>query len=73
MTASRAEGLIRVRVTAVPEDGAANEAALALLRTRLGLKAGAVRLVGGASSRWKWIEADGITEEDLWRSLAGQG
>ncbi len=73
MAASREEGLVRVRVTAVPEDGAANDAVLALLRKRLGLRANAVRVVGGASSRWKWIEADGITEEDLWRSLEGQG
>ncbi|HEY6221143.1 MAG TPA: DUF167 family protein [Candidatus Eisenbacteria bacterium] len=72
VTGSRAEGIIRVRVTAVPDRGAANEAALALLRDRLGLKAGALRIVGGATSRRKWIEADGISEEDLWRRLEAQ-
>ena len=70
---SRAEGVIRVRVTAAPEDGAANKAALALLRRRLGLAAGALRIVGGAASRRKWLEADGISEEDLWRRLETQG
>lgn len=70
--AARAEGVVRVRVSAVPEDGKANEAVLALLRERLGLKAAALRLVGGASSRRKWIEADGISEEDLWRRLGTQ-
>lgn len=69
---SRAEGVIRVRVTAAPESGAANKAALALLKRRLGLKAGALRIVGGAASRRKWLEADGLTEEDLWRKLETQ-
>ena len=69
ITASREEGVIRVRVTAAPEGGAANEAALTLLRRRLGLAAGALRIVGGAASRRKWIEADDISEEDLWRRL----
>jgi uncharacterized protein YggU (UPF0235/DUF167 family) len=72
VTASRAEGTIRVRVTAAPEAGAANEAALALLRERLGLKAGALRIVGGATSRRKWVEADSLTEEELWRRLGAQ-
>lgn len=69
VTGSRADKTIRVRVTAAPEGGAANEAALKLLRRRLGLTAGTLRLVGGATSRRKWFEADGISEEDLWRRL----
>jgi len=67
--ASRAGGTIRVRVTAPPEDGRANEAVLALLRERLGLPRRSVRLVGGATSRLKWIEADGLEEAELWRRL----
>ena len=69
VSASRADGVVRVRVTAAPVDGAANEAALDLLRKRLGLGAGALRIVGGASSRRKWIEVAGLTEEELWRRL----
>ena len=67
--ASRAGGTIRVRVTAPPEDGRANEAVLALLGKRLGLPRRSVRLVGGATSRLKWIEADGLEEAELWRRL----
>ena len=67
--ASRAEGVILVRVTAAPEDGKGNEAVLALLGRRLGLPRGSVRLVGGAASRLKWIEADGLEEAELWRRL----
>lgn len=69
LSATRADGVIRLRVSAPPEGGAANDAALALLRQRLGLPAGALRIVGGATSRWKWVEADGLSEEELWRRL----
>lgn len=67
--ASRADGSIRIRVTAAPADGEANEAVLALLGKRLGLPRRAIRLVGGAASRVKWIEADGLEEAELWRRL----
>ena len=67
--ASRGDGVIRVRVTAAPEDGKANEAVLALLGRRLGLLQGAIRIVGGAASRIKWIEADGLEEAEFWRRL----
>ena len=67
--ASRADGTIRIRVTAAPEDGKANEAVLALLGERLGVPRRSVRVVGGAASRLKWIEADGLEEAELWRRL----
>ena len=61
---------IRVRVTAAPEDGKANDAVVELLAERLGLPRRAVRVAGGAASRVKWIEVDGLEEEELWRRLA---
>jgi len=61
--------LVRIRVVAPPVDGKANDAVLDLLRERLGLGAGSIRIVGGGSSRRKWIEAEGITEAELWRRL----
>jgi len=63
---------IRVRVTAAAESGKANDAVLALLRERLGLGAGALRIKGGASSRVKWIEAEGLEERDLWQRLGAE-
>lgn len=63
------EGVLRVHVSAPPEDGAANEAVLALLRRRLRLAPDALRIVGGASSRWKWLVAEGLSEEEFWRRL----
>lgn len=67
--ADPATKVIRVRVTAAPESGRANEAVVALLRQRLGLAAGTLRIVGGAAERRKWVEADGIEEAELWRRL----
>lgn len=69
VTPDPGEGVVRVRVTAPPADGKANEAVLALLKERLGIRAAALRLVGGGSSRRKWIEVDGLTEAELWRRL----
>ena len=63
---------IRVRVTAAAESGKANEAVLALLRGKLGVRTGALRIKGGATARVKWIEVDGIEEDDLWHRLGAE-
>lgn len=63
---------IRVRVTAAAESGKANDAVLALLREKLGLGSGSLRIKGGATSRTKWIEADGLEEKELWRRLEAE-
>jgi len=63
---------IRVRVTAPPADGKANEAVVAVLAARLGVPRRSVRVAGGATSRVKWIEAEGLAEEDLWRRLEAE-
>jgi len=65
----RPDGALHVRVTAAPEDGKANEAVLEILREALGLPRSAARLVGGASSREKWVELDGIDEAEVKRKL----
>ena len=68
----RASETIRVRVTAAPESGRANDAVVAVLRKKLGLAAGALRIVGGAAERRKWVEVDGIEEAELWRRLEAE-
>jgi uncharacterized protein len=68
----REDGALHVRVSAAPQEGRANEAVLRLLRRALGLPPGAVRLKGGASSRDKWVELEGIDAAELRRRL-GQG
>ena len=67
--ADPATKVIRVRVTAAPESGRANAAVVAVLRKKLGLAAGALRIVGGAAERRKWVEVDGLEEAELWRRL----
>ena len=65
----RADGALQIRVSAAPEDGRANDAVLRLLSERLGLPRSAVRLLGGKSSRDKWVDLDGIDAAELERRL----
>ena len=60
---------IRVRLTAPPVDGAANEALLRFLAGRLDLTLSAVTLVSGRTSRTKVVEAAGLTAEEAARRL----
>lgn len=50
---------LKVRVRAVPENGKANTALLALLADRLGVPKSALHLVAGATARLKRIEIAG--------------
>ena len=72
ITVSRAERSVRIRVTAAPENGRANQAVLELLRERLGVPRDQMRVAGGATSRRKWIEVDGLEEGEVWRRLEAQ-
>lgn len=58
-------GRLRVRLTAPPADGAANEALVRLLARRLRVPRSRVRILRGASARNKLIEVDGCTDLDL--------
>jgi len=51
-------GVLRVRLTAPPVDGAANEALVAFLADQLGVSRRMVRIVSGIGSRNKLIEVD---------------
>jgi uncharacterized protein len=61
-------GALRVRTSAPPEHGKANEAVVRLIAARFG--ATRARLVSGASSRRKQILVEGITLADARRALA---
>ncbi|MFZ0412934.1 MAG: DUF167 domain-containing protein [Candidatus Acidiferrales bacterium] len=54
-------GALKVRLTAPPFDGRANDALRRLLAARLNLPLAAVRIVAGEKSRNKRVEIRGIT------------
>ena len=61
---------MKVRLSAPPVDGAANEALVELIAAALGVARRAVRIVSGASSRSKVVEVEGVTAAAVLR-LAG--
>lgn len=63
--AGEREGVLLVRVTAPPVDGAANEALVRLLSKRLRVAKGAVRIVSGDTSRTKTVEVDGLEDAEI--------
>ena len=54
------DGSVRVRVTAPPDRGRANDAVVKLLSTRLGVSRSAVRIVRGHTSRNKVVQVEGL-------------
>jgi uncharacterized protein (TIGR00251 family) len=60
-----ADGMLRIRVTAPPADGEANEAVLKLLAKHLGVPKSMLTIVRGATTRNKVIEVQGLTEDEV--------
>jgi len=54
-------GALRVRLTAPPVEGEANEALVRLLASRLNVPKSAVRILSGTRGRTKQIAARGVT------------
>jgi hypothetical protein len=65
----REDGALLVRVTAPPREGEANEAVVRLLSRALGIPRTSVRIQGGARSRDKWVDVDGIDAAEFRRRL----
>ena len=60
----------RVRVTAAPERGRANEAVVALLAEHLGVPRASLSVVSGQTSRDKVVELRGLGRDEAERRLA---
>jgi uncharacterized protein YggU (UPF0235/DUF167 family) len=60
---------IRVRLTAAPVDGAANEALVRFLAARLDVARSAVTLVSGHTGRAKLVEVEGLSADEAGRRL----
>jgi uncharacterized protein YggU (UPF0235/DUF167 family) len=63
----------KVRVSAAPERGRANEAVVKLIAGAAGVGERAVRVVSGHTARDKILELQGITSEELERRLLAAG
>jgi hypothetical protein len=60
---------IKVRVSAAPEGGKANKAIARLLASRLGVRPAQVELRSGQTNPEKLFAIEGVTPEQLTRSL----
>ncbi len=56
---------IKVRLTAPPVDGAANDALIKFLSKRLGVRQSAVEIVAGRSSRQKLVSIVGLSPAEV--------
>ena len=64
-------GALKVAVTAPPVDGEANAAVIEVLAKALGIARSAIAVVGGASSRRKRVEIQGVTLAQIEALCAG--
>ena len=69
----QADGSLKIRLTAPPVDGAANEALVAFLAKTIGVPKSQVEIVSGETSREKRIRINGMDEEAARRLLKGAG
>ncbi len=63
------DGGLKIRLTAPPVDGAANEALVKFLSDRLGVAKSRVEIVSGHTSREKIVRVNGLSDEDVRRLL----
>jgi uncharacterized protein len=64
------QGNLKVRLTAPPVDGLANEALIVLLAERLALPKRAITIIRGTTGRQKTVEIAGMTAEEVEKRLA---
>lgn len=57
--------VLRLRVTATPDRGQANEAVVRLLAATLGIAKGRIAIVRGATARTKLVAFEGLSPEDV--------
>lgn len=66
------EGVFRIKVTASPVEGRANEALRRILAKRLGVSVGSVEILSGAHSRIKTLRIQGCSQNEILRTLGAR-
>ena len=56
---------LKLRITAPPVDGKANEECIRLLAETLGVKKGQVTIIAGHASRTKTVTVDGVKAKEI--------
>ena len=67
------DGRLKIRLTAPPVDGAANEALVKFLADQFNVSRSQVEIVSGHTGREKIIKISGMTDEEVNRLLNGAG
>ena len=65
-------GVLRLRVTAQPQEGRANQAVISMLAAVLGIAKSRVRIVRGHASRKKLVSVESLTTEEVQQRLEGR-
>lgn len=63
------DGILSIKLTAPPVEGAANKAVAEFLADRIGVRKSQVSLIAGEKSRDKVFEITGISQESLHQRL----
>ena len=64
------DGQIKVRVTAAPERGKANDAIIALLSIRIGVPKRDIQVARGHMARNKTVRVEGVTRDEILGKLS---
>jgi uncharacterized protein (TIGR00251 family) len=65
LTGWRADGRLKINLTAPPVEGKANAALIKFLAKFLGLKKSQIEITSGQSSRQKTVRLQGLTRDEL--------
>lgn len=64
------DGQIKIRVTAAPERGKANDAVIALLSKRIGVPKRNIEIVRGHTARDKTVRVEGATKKEVLEKIS---